>query len=67
MSEAKILREGVFYVQVCIPTDWTDDEIRDFAEQEYPSGTQSGWLIKEDLGRVPCLESGYKIHVVLVP
>lgn len=30
----------MFSCQVCAPSDWTDEQIREFAEAEYPCGNR---------------------------
>ena len=57
-------------MQVCVPADWTDLQILEFAEAENPCGTTNGWFIRREgderlrgtAERVPC-EGGYVGHV----
>lgn len=50
-------------VQVCVPEDWSDDQVKEFAEGEYPCGTSHGWSPRPD--RVRCADGGGMVHVVL--
>ncbi len=38
----QIIRCGMFDIQVCVPEDWSEDQIIAFAEKEYPCGTEQG-------------------------
>jgi hypothetical protein len=71
-----VTRAGALDMQVCVPKDWTDEQVRDFAELEYPCGTQNGWQIRKEGDknlagsheRVPCADENRKtthVHVVL--
>ena len=70
---AEVTRVGVFSMQVCVPKDWTDDQVREFAEQECPCGTEHGWHIRREGDellrgrpeRVPCEEREGHVHVML--
>jgi hypothetical protein len=68
----EVTKCGVFDMQVCVPTEWTDSQVLSFAEKENPSGT-NGWFIRrqgdealgEDGERVTCGgRSGY-VHIML--
>jgi len=60
-------------MQVCIPTDWTDKQVKEFADAENPSGTEHGWCVLKDgdkyLGgdpeRVPCKKWDGFVHMRL--
>jgi hypothetical protein len=45
-SRPVIMQVGLLSLQVCIPDDWTDEQIISFAEKEYPCGTTAGWQIR---------------------
>ena len=59
--EPVITRFGATDMQVCVPKDWTDEEVEDYAEKNNASGT-GGWIIRKegdealkgDLEREPC-------------
>ena len=59
-----IKRKGLS-VQVCVPADWTDEEVKSFADRDTLCGTESGWHIDHGLGRVNCGERVGCVHVVL--
>jgi len=73
MTQPSVAHFGIFDMQVCIPKDWTDKQILDFAESAYPSATSNGWQIRkegdEDLNgdpeRAQCHDFKDFVHVVL--
>lgn len=70
---AAVMRSGAFDMQVCVPSDWTDEQVMDFAERENWCGTGGGWFIRkrgDDLlagtnERVPCAERAGHVHIML--
>jgi hypothetical protein len=74
MNEAVITRIGFLDMQVCVPKDWSDKEVIDFAERENPCGTENGWQIRKqgdkdlagDNERVGCSDDSQKVHIMLV-
>ena len=73
MEEAEVTRYGVFDMQVCVPEQWSDRKVVQFAELKYPSGTTAGWKIRlggdPDLGddpeRNPCKSRSGFVHIML--
>lgn len=69
----EVVRWGLFSMQVCIPANWTDEQVNAFAEREVPCGTRNGWHIRHDgdpdlagqPGRVPCSENPGFVHIML--
>lgn len=58
----------VFTCQVCVPHEYTDDQVRAFANKEYPSGVTGGWIIHDsgpDPTRVQCEERADCYHIML--
>jgi hypothetical protein len=64
-NEPVVSRAGVFNNQVCVPSDYTNNQVIRFLESEHPAGTSGGWFIQEELGRVPCSERKGFVHIVL--
>lgn len=70
---AVVSRQGVFDMQVCVPKDWTDEEVLAFANKEYPCGTKNGWVIRKegdrllegDKERVTCEDRPKFVHIML--
>jgi hypothetical protein len=58
MSQAEVTRAGVLDMQVCVPQDWTDEQVKDFADTSNPCGTTAGWQIRTD----PKLLAGCKVR-----
>lgn len=64
---AQVTKVGIFSCQVCAPTEWTDEQVANFAEQEVPCGTTHGWRIRKGGAdeRVNCeLVEGH-VHILL--
>ena len=70
---AQVTRVGFLSMQVCVPTDWTDEQAREFAEKENPCGTTHGWHIRKQGDpalsgcdeRVACHEREDHVHLML--
>mgnify|MGYP001601222653 CR=1 FL=1 len=70
--EAEITRYGGLNMQVCVPADWTDEQVVIFAEAGCPCGTTNGWQIRRQGDpklagadeRVPCEAAGF-VHIML--
>lgn len=43
-----VTRHGFLDMQVCVPKDWTDEQVIKFAEGEWPCGTMNGWRIRKE-------------------
>ena len=60
-------------MQVCVPSDWTDEQVIAFAEREWPCGTTHGWQIRREGDpylsgspeRNPCAERWGYVHIML--
>lgn len=67
MREPSVVRRGIIDCQVCVPANWTDEQVLSFAEKEYPSGTR-GWHIRRQAGdheRVQCDQDPEMVHIML--
>lgn len=68
-----LLRYGFMDLQVCVPADFTEAQVREFAESAAPCGTDQGWQIRRDGDpalngdpeRQPCGSRTGRVHVVL--
>lgn len=64
---------GVFDMQVCVPKNFTNKQVIEFAESNNPSGTKNGWQIRKegnpDLAgyseRTTCDEREGFVHIML--
>lgn len=73
LSQPEVTRTGLLDMQVCVPEDYTDEQVVEFAERENSCGTSSGWHIRksgdEALGgqpeRNPCSAHSGKVHIML--
>ena len=70
---AEVTGVGIFDMQVCVPEDWIDDEVKDFADIINPCGTKAGWFIRKQVDeclsgddeRVKCEERDGHVHIML--
>lgn len=69
----EVTRSGILDMQVCVPKEWTDDQIVRFANSSNPCGASNGWLIRKqgdeylngDPERQKCTDREGFIHVML--
>jgi hypothetical protein len=66
-EKAEITYRGMLDMQVCVPRNWTDEQVVSFANAENPCGTVLGWGIRRDgdAERVPCREYDGFVHLML--
>jgi len=72
-SKAELIRSNILSVQVCVPKEWNDKQVLDFAEKEDSCGTANGWQIRRqgdkylsgDDERVPCNVREDYVHIML--
>jgi hypothetical protein len=70
---AEVTKLGVLDCQVCVPKDWTDEQVVDFVNQKNPSGLANGWIIRKegdkllkgDPERRQCEEHTDNVHIML--
>jgi hypothetical protein len=73
MQQPEVTRTGALDMQVCVPSVWTDEQIKEFADAENMCGTSHGWAIRKQgckwlAGadeRVPCSKREGYVHVML--
>ncbi len=68
----EITMRGILDMQVCVPEDWTDEQVKEFADRENLCGTTYGWFIRKDTERLggspernPCRERKGFVHIML--
>lgn len=69
----EVTRRGALDMQVCVPTQWTDEQVVSFSEHENPCGTDHGWHIRRQgdsmlagcAERVPCASGNTNVHIML--
>lgn len=72
-NNPELLKVGIFSMQVCVPKDWTDEQVEQFANKEHPAGTTHGWTIRKQGSpllagadeRVTCSQHPDKVHIML--
>ena len=60
---------GIYYMQVCVVADASDEEILEVCNRENPSGTTNGWtsIIRKGKGSpVKCADDPRRLHVLAV-
>lgn len=70
---AEVTKIWCLSMQVCVPENWTDEEVIAFAEKENPCGTENGWFIRKQghellAGadeRVVCTGRTGHVHIML--
>lgn len=69
----EVTKRGALSMQVCVPGDWTDEQVKEFADRENLCGTTNGWFIRKegdkalngDPERNPCTDRAGCVHVML--
>lgn len=72
-DKPQVTRLGALDMQVCVPKDFTDEQVVAFAEGANPCGTTVGWVIRRSgdkalLGapeRNQCEERPGCVHIML--
>ncbi len=70
---AEVTKRGAFSMQVCVPSDWTDEQVKQFADRENLCGTEHGWSIRKagdkalngDPERNACQQRAGHVHIML--
>ena len=44
----EVTRYGVLDMQVCVPENWSDEQVKEFADEKYLCGSTSGWHIRKE-------------------
>ena len=69
----EITQKNLLDMQVCVPKNWKDNQVVEFANAENQCGTTIGWLIRKQgdralcgaKERVTCTERKDFIHIML--
>ena len=73
LTKGIVTRMGALDMQVCVPTEWKDDEVKRFADLANICGTQNGWHIRKQGDkllagsdeRVTCSDDEQRVHITL--
>ncbi len=60
-----VVRRSLVNIQVCVPNEYTKDQIEEFINTEEPTGIQSSWRLDESVARVTCASCNGNVHVIL--
>ena len=66
-------RRALTSLQVCVPQDYTDEQVIEFANADNPTGLDRGWAIRRegdpllvgDPERMPCESRAGCVHIML--
>ena len=69
----QVCRSHPLDMQVCVPKNWSDKQVVEFAEANNPCGTSGGWQIRKEGSkflagapeRVPCNDRAGMVHIML--
>jgi hypothetical protein len=69
----EVVRHGLVGMQVCVPADFTDEQVETFANDDTPTGISSRWRVAKhghDVlagsdERVTCEQRSGCVHLVL--
>lgn len=72
-KEPEVTRRGALDLQVCVPSDWTDQHVVEFANEQVLCGTTHGWAITRagdrhlngDPERRPCEQRKGFVHIMV--
>ena len=72
-NEASVTYYGVLDMQICVPKDWTDEQVVEAANRLNPIETKTGWVIRKegdralsgDPERKPCTTYDDRVHIML--
>jgi hypothetical protein len=67
-KKPEIVRMGMLFIQVCVPENFSDDQVEEFANSEHGTGIKSKWTIDRSQVnvRAKCEEREGCTHLVLV-
>ena len=73
MNKPEITRHGLMDLQVCVPKDYTDQQVEEFANEAAPTFISSKWTMKKaddptlggDPVRQQCLSREDCCHIML--
>jgi hypothetical protein len=68
-----IIKAGLLAMQVCVPGDWSDEQVEKLANSNNPAGTELGWKIRKQGDklldgadeRVVCSRDPQYVHIML--
>ena len=71
--QAVVTKRGALDMQVCVPKDWSDQQVKEFADRENLCGTENGWFIRKQGDkalagadeRTQCSANESMVHIML--
>ena len=72
MADPSVIHEGVFDIQICVPSTMTNQEAQSWINTYSPCGTERGWVVRESeegdpnyQTRVQCESFPENVHIML--
>jgi len=70
---ASVMMKGHISMEVCVPAEWSDEQVLEFAEKQNHCRTASGWTIRSECDRsiseakdrVQCVTRKDYVHIML--
>jgi len=47
-NKPEVIRTSLLTMQVCVPSDWSYEEVKTFADSANPAGTLNGWSVMKE-------------------
>lgn len=71
--KSEVIWSRGFDMQICVPADWTNEQVKEFSEKKNPCGTEHGWHIRRngdpalngDPERRKCITRDDYVHIML--
>ena len=63
MNDPVVMQANFGSLRLCVPSDWSDVQVLEFAEDEEPCGARSGWKVRGE--RVRCADGNGMVHLVV--
>lgn len=69
----EVTKRGMLDCQVCVPSDYSDIRVKEYADLANPAGTELGWIIRKEGDpilrgapeRQPCKQREGCVHIML--
>lgn len=73
LNDGTVIKASSLDMQVCVPKDWTDEQVKEFADRANLCGTYGGWFVRKqgsellagDDERVQCEQQSDRVHIML--
>ena len=63
--QAEVTQRNALDMQVCVPADWSDEQIKDFAGHGWDIRREGDRMLRGDPERNPCTSRQGFVHIML--